>query len=201
MPKVSVVVPAYNAAKYLRRCLDSLAAQTLADIEVLMVNDGSTDILVELGSPAQRLADSRWQVPWVLRGAPGQLLALGVVHVANVVQSPRLPDLGVTPRPGLPPKQQSQGARRPDPAHRAGIPTAWFVVLPAPGATSARASPCPNTKVGVMRRGLSLSGHPSNTPDKDSSSATSKGDWAKSVTSPQWSPPTAVTSSVQRQGH
>ena len=43
MPKVSVVVPAYNAAKYLRQCLDSLVAQTLADFEVLMVNDGSTD--------------------------------------------------------------------------------------------------------------------------------------------------------------
>ena len=50
MPKVSVVVPAYNAAKYLRRCLDSLAAQTLADIEVLMVNDGSTDAGAEGGS-------------------------------------------------------------------------------------------------------------------------------------------------------
>ena len=43
MPKVSVVVPAYNATKYIRECLDSLAAQTLTDIEVIMVNDGSTD--------------------------------------------------------------------------------------------------------------------------------------------------------------
>lgn len=43
MPKVSVIIPIYNNEKYLARCLDSLAAQTLEDIQVLMVNDGSTD--------------------------------------------------------------------------------------------------------------------------------------------------------------
>lgn len=43
MPKVSVIVPAYNAEKFLQRCLDSLAAQTLQEMEVVVVNDGSTD--------------------------------------------------------------------------------------------------------------------------------------------------------------
>jgi glycosyltransferase involved in cell wall biosynthesis len=43
MPKVSVVVPIYNVEKYLRQCLDSIVAQTLYDIEIILVNDGSTD--------------------------------------------------------------------------------------------------------------------------------------------------------------
>ena len=41
--KVSVIVPIYNVEEYLRECLDSLVKQTLKEIEVLMVNDGSTD--------------------------------------------------------------------------------------------------------------------------------------------------------------
>lgn len=41
--KVSVVVPVYNAEKTLERCLDSIRRQTLKDIEIICVNDGSTD--------------------------------------------------------------------------------------------------------------------------------------------------------------
>lgn len=43
MVKVSIVVPVCNVEKYLRQCLDSIAAQTLKDIEVIIVNDGSKD--------------------------------------------------------------------------------------------------------------------------------------------------------------
>lgn len=43
MKKVSVIVPVYNVENYLRKCLDSLVNQTLTDIEVIIVNDGSKD--------------------------------------------------------------------------------------------------------------------------------------------------------------
>lgn len=41
--KVSVIVPVYNVEKYLRKCLGSLVSQTLQDIEIIVVNDGSGD--------------------------------------------------------------------------------------------------------------------------------------------------------------
>ena len=47
-PKVSIVIPAYNVERYLRACLDSALAQTLADIEVVCVNDGSTDSTLDI---------------------------------------------------------------------------------------------------------------------------------------------------------
>lgn len=42
-PKVSLLVPIYNAEKYLEQCLDSAAAQTLQDIEIICIDDGSSD--------------------------------------------------------------------------------------------------------------------------------------------------------------
>ena len=46
--KVSVIIPVYNAEKFLGECLDSVLNQTLHDIEVICVNDGSTDNSLKL---------------------------------------------------------------------------------------------------------------------------------------------------------
>lgn len=43
MPKVSVIIPVYNEGKFLKACLTSIANQTLQDIEIIIINDGSTD--------------------------------------------------------------------------------------------------------------------------------------------------------------
>ena len=48
MPKVSILVPIYNAQKYLSQCLDSLINQTLDDIEIICINDGSIDNSLEI---------------------------------------------------------------------------------------------------------------------------------------------------------
>ncbi|MGN1327029.1 MAG: glycosyltransferase family 2 protein, partial [Clostridia bacterium] len=54
MPKVSVIVPIYNVEKYITKCLESLANQTLEDIQIILVNDGSTD---NSGKIAKEYAD------------------------------------------------------------------------------------------------------------------------------------------------
>jgi len=43
MPKITVMIPMYNVEKYLKRCLDSILAQTFQDFEILLIDDGSTD--------------------------------------------------------------------------------------------------------------------------------------------------------------
>lgn len=59
MPKVSIVIPTYNVENYLRECMESIVNQTLRDIEIICVNDGSTDgslkILREYAERDQRI--------------------------------------------------------------------------------------------------------------------------------------------------
>ena len=43
MPKVSIIVPVYNVEAYLDRCINSLMSQSLEDIEIILVDDGSPD--------------------------------------------------------------------------------------------------------------------------------------------------------------
>lgn len=60
-PKVSVIVPVYNMERYLAKCLNALTRQTLEDIEIVAVNDGSTDSSLDI---LQRFAakDSRIRI-------------------------------------------------------------------------------------------------------------------------------------------
>lgn len=46
--KISIIIPVYNTEKYLRKCIDSILAQTFKDIEIICVDDGSTDKSLEI---------------------------------------------------------------------------------------------------------------------------------------------------------
>ena len=79
-PKVSVIVPFYNAEKHIGECMESLVNQTLKDIEIICVNDGSTDGSAEIlpqpfhPLPGQRY---RWNRPDGRRDEPSGLRSEG----------------------------------------------------------------------------------------------------------------------------
>lgn len=79
MPTISVILPCYNVEPFLRECLDSIRNQTLADIEVLCVNDGSTDgslaILEEYAAE-----DERFKVLDKPNGGYGHSLNYGIAR-------------------------------------------------------------------------------------------------------------------------
>ncbi len=56
-PLISVIVPIYNVEKYVRKCLDSLKNQTMKQIEVICIDDGSTD---ESGRIAEEYKSEDW---------------------------------------------------------------------------------------------------------------------------------------------
>lgn len=79
---VSIVVPVYNSGQYLRECLDSLLNQTHKDIEVIVVDDGSTD-----GSPSicdeYAKKDSRVHVFHIINSGASAARGLGVEHASG----------------------------------------------------------------------------------------------------------------------
>ena len=61
MVKLSIIVPIYNTEKYIERCLSSLINQTLQDIEIICINDGSTDNSIKILSQMAQ-SDSRIRI-------------------------------------------------------------------------------------------------------------------------------------------
>jgi glycosyltransferase involved in cell wall biosynthesis len=60
-PKVSIIIPVYNVEKYIQRCINSLTSQTLEEIEIILVDDSSTDSSLLLCQKAAE-EDSRIKV-------------------------------------------------------------------------------------------------------------------------------------------
>ena len=83
MPYLSVIIPVYNAEKYLDDCLESIKKQTFGDYEIIMVDDGSTD-----GSPriCDRHAeeDDRIRVIHVSNGGPSKARNIGFREAKGV---------------------------------------------------------------------------------------------------------------------
>ncbi len=79
MPRVSVVVPIYDVEPYLEDCLLSLQAQTLGDLEVVMVDDGSRDRSADIAGEFVEL-DRRFRLIRQANGGLGHARNVGVAH-------------------------------------------------------------------------------------------------------------------------
>src|SRR5580700_11384250 len=78
VPRISVVVPFYNNEDLLGECLSSIAAQSVGALEVIMVDDGSTDRSAEIAR-AQAAADPRFTLVQVPHGgSPGYTRNRGI---------------------------------------------------------------------------------------------------------------------------
>ncbi|MCQ2554718.1 MAG: glycosyltransferase family 2 protein [Clostridia bacterium] len=77
MYKISVIIPAYNAEKYVRDCMDSVLNQTFTDFEVICVDDGSTDSTPEILDEYSKL-DNRVKVIYQENGGVSKARNAGV---------------------------------------------------------------------------------------------------------------------------
>ena len=81
-PKVSILVPIYNTSKYLPECLDSLLGQTLKDIEIVCINDGSTDNSPDIIREYQK-RDSRVKLVDKANSGYGDSMNKGIEHATG----------------------------------------------------------------------------------------------------------------------
>lgn len=82
MPRVSIIIPVYNVEKYLRECLDSVVNQTLKDIEIICVNDGSPDNSLAILEEYAQL-DNRIRIINKENGGLGSARNVGIKEVTS----------------------------------------------------------------------------------------------------------------------
>lgn len=80
--KVSVIIPVYNVEKYLRVCLDSIVKQTLKDVEIIIVDDGSTDSSTKIVDEYE-VACENVKVFHKENGGQGSARNLGIRHATG----------------------------------------------------------------------------------------------------------------------
>lgn len=78
-PLISVVLPTYNVAQYLQQCLESVAAQTYRNIEVIVIIDGATDGSHEIAQNFCK-TDNRFSVYWQENAGSGPARNVGLSH-------------------------------------------------------------------------------------------------------------------------
>ena len=81
-PKFSIIVPVYNVEKYLRKCIESLLRQGIGNVEILLVNDGSTDSSSEI---CQEYVDNYSNIKLLHQDNQGVCAARnnGIVHATG----------------------------------------------------------------------------------------------------------------------
>ena len=82
MPKVSIIIPTYNVQQYLAQCMESVVRQTLKDIEIVCVNDGSTDGSLEILRKYEK-KDKRVVVVDQPNGGYGKAMNAGLDHATG----------------------------------------------------------------------------------------------------------------------
>lgn len=82
MVKISIITPVYNTKKYLRRCIESILSQSYSNLELLLINDGSTD---ESGLICDEYAknDSRVKVFHTSNGGPSRARNIGLENISG----------------------------------------------------------------------------------------------------------------------
>ena len=76
-PLVTIIVPVYNSEKYLEQCIQNLLNQTYHNLQIILVNDGSTDHSLDI---CKRITDKRVEVYTKQNGGASSARNLGLTH-------------------------------------------------------------------------------------------------------------------------